>query len=158
MRRGEIMLRKRIPSAHQLGFTLLEIAVVILCIGVLASVLSPNLHRIFFRMQTAEPRTTLPAIAHAELAYRRDHGAFIACAPSSAEISRGREGSFDATRPGWKEIGFAAEGRVTYQYEVTLRGATFDVHARGDLNGDGVPSHFVLAGDTMKLTIEKELE
>jgi hypothetical protein len=59
---------------------------------------------------------------------------------------------------GWSALPFRVEGLVAYQYEVVLRDGTFDVIARGDLNGDGVTSLFTLHGDTMKLSTEREFE
>ena len=47
----------------------------------------------------------------------------------------------------WKRIGFSFQDPQYYQYEVIASqdGSTAEVVARGDLDGDGVPSKFVLA-------------
>ena len=95
---------------------------------------------------------------HAENAYRRDHGKFIACAPSGAAVPRGDVARFDAATPGWKDLGFALEGAVRFRYEVTLEKDSFVAIAHGDLNGDGKTSTFSMRGDDFQLHTEDELE
>jgi prepilin-type N-terminal cleavage/methylation domain-containing protein len=142
----------------QCGFTLIELALVLCAIAVLAATMSPDFRQVLLRSRSSEARASLQAIANAEMAYYRDHGAYLACAPSIATPPKGQPGSFDLNQPGWKQIGFRADGPVLYRYEVKLRDKTYDVVANGDLDGDGVLSSFTLHGDTLVVSVEQELE
>lgn len=140
------------------GFTLIELALVLAGIGILVGLAAPSYHSFLLRSRASEARALLEAIAHAELAWHRDYGSFIACAPSSDQPPRGVRGKFDAARPGWKELGLTIDGPVRYRYEVVLDGDSFKAVATGDLDGDGTPSRFALAGNSLQLTVENELE
>ena len=141
------------------GFTLIELAMVLAVLGLLASLAVPSYRGVLLRARAAEARIGLEGIADAELRYFRDHGRFLACAPEPPGAPpRGTTARFDATAPGWRELGFRMEGPVRYRYEIGLEGTTFVAIARGDLTGDGKSSTFTLRGDTLKLTVEDELE
>ena len=143
---------------HTKGFTLLELALVLALIGLLISICGPNYSRVLLRGRTMEARAMLDAIAAAERAHFRDHGSYLACAPSSAAVPKGTRGAFDLAAPGWRDLGVRAEGPVYYKYQVKLDGAGFVAQAEGDLDGDGVTSRFTLDGRTLKLKVENELE
>lgn len=140
------------------GFTLIELALVLSIIAILVTLAVPATGAFLARSRAEEARSVLQSIAQSENAYHRDHGKYIACAPSADAVAAGVEGTFDGSRAGWKELGFALDGPVRYRYEVTLEGATFAVHATGDLDGDGKTSKWTLAGDTLSIDAQDELE
>ena len=133
-------------------------ALVLCVISLFAAMLAADYRPLVLRARTAEAHAAVQAIANAEQAYFRDRGKYLACAPSADVPPRGVAGRFDATKPGWAAVGFRVDGPALYQYEVKLTGNTYDVIARGDLNGDGVPSTFTLHGADLRLDIDQELE
>jgi prepilin-type N-terminal cleavage/methylation domain-containing protein len=140
------------------GFTLLELAVVLLVIGTLAILATPGLRHVLARSRTAEARTLLEAIAHAELGHRRDHGAFIACEPSADAVPRGAQVRFNSAAPGWAALGVEIDGPVWYRYAVVLDGDDFVAVAEGDQDADGTTARFELGSATLQLRAKDELE
>src|SRR5688500_17754853 len=94
------------------GFTMVELAFVVAVIGLLVALTVPAFMGSVRRTQMAEAQIALEEIATAQLAYRRDHGVFLACAPSSPAIPRGVAVRFDERAAGWREIGYEVEGPV----------------------------------------------
>lgn len=140
------------------GFTLLELSAVVALISVLAVVSVPTYRFLILRAYTQEARGMLEALAHAELAYHRDNGAFLAVPPSRDEPPRGTAVPFLPAPEAFHTLGVILEGTTRYRYEVVLDGDTFVAIATGDLDGDGVFSRFELRGDTLALQTEDALE
>ena len=134
------------------------LAAVLLAIGILASLAGPGYQHFLMRNRAVEARTVLEAIAHAQLAYYRDHGEFVACAPSPEEVPRGVRGRFRSGATGWRQLGMSIDGPVWYQYAVTLQGDSFEAVAIGDLDADGRHSRLVLDGTSFEITVTDELE
>jgi prepilin-type N-terminal cleavage/methylation domain-containing protein len=139
------------------GFTLLELSVVLSVLGILIALAVPGFRTAILKAKAAEARTVVEAIADAEQRHYRDSGKYLAC-ESSPTLPPGSPASFDASRPGWKELGFQIDGPVRYRYEVVLVGTSFKVTAAGDLDGDGVRSTYTLDGSNLALAITEELE
>lgn len=140
------------------GFTLIELAFVLGIISVVAAAAVPGYQAILQRSRAGEARELLHVIAHAELAHLRDRGAFLACPPEPAQVPAAAKVAFDGGKDGWKSLGFKPDGAVRYQYEVVLVDGGYMAIARGDLDGDGQPSEFVLDGRTGRITATEELE
>lgn len=140
------------------GFTLFELSAVVALISVLAVVSVPTYRFMILRAHTQEARGMLETLAHAELAYQRDHGAFLAVPPSRDEPPRGTAVSFLPAPEAFHTLGVILEGSTRYRYEVVLDGETFIAIATGDLDGDGAFSRFELRGDTLALDAKDALE
>ncbi len=141
------------------GFTLIELVLVISVIGILTVLAVPGYQAIVFRARAAEARMMLSAIANAELAYYRDHGQYLAAAPSTSTGGVPKAPvAFDTSRPSWKQLGVRAEGLVRYRYSVVLAAGTFKAVAEGDLDADGQASSFELDGATLAISVRDELE
>lgn len=138
------------------GFTLVELSYVLGILALLAAIAVPSYHVIMLRSRAAEARTLLPAIAHAELMYRRDHGAFLACPAGNEAVPKG-EVPF-AARPCWEALGMRVEGAVRYRYQVSLTSGGFEAVAEGDLDADGKASRFTLSSTDLGITTQDELE
>lgn len=139
------------------GFTLVELAFVLAVLGLLAGMTVPAYQQSVRRAQSAEAALLLEHIANEELAWRRDHGAFLACGAMPAQPPKGEAVAFDASGC-WRDLGLRVEGPVRYSYRVELHGETFRAIAEGDLDGDGVRSVFTLDGAGLDLTVQDPLE
>lgn len=137
------------------GFTLLELSYVIAIIGILAAATIPAWDILVRKARSAEARTLLESIAHAELQHYRDHGAFLAC-PAEGPVPQ-RAGSFPATSC-WRDLNVHVAGEVRYRYSVILADGWFQAVAEGDLDRDGVPSRYTLDGRSLAIDVVDELE
>jgi prepilin-type N-terminal cleavage/methylation domain-containing protein len=140
------------------GFTLVELAFVLAVLGLLLSMSVPAFQLAVRRAQAAEAPLMLEHIANTQIAYRRDHGSFLACAPSGASIPAGTQVAFDEAADGWRELGIATEGLVRFRYRVELDGDSFRAIAEGDLDADGVSSRFTMEGRHLSLETKDPLE
>ena len=139
------------------GFTLLELAVVLVLMGLLTVLAVPSFEGLLLRARSAEARMILETIVQAEHEYFRDHGEYLACGKTPPEIPGFRPIPFKGTEC-WTRLGITIESPVYYQYEVILDAESHQAVARGDLNGNGKSSKFTLAGATMVFTATDSLE
>jgi prepilin-type N-terminal cleavage/methylation domain-containing protein len=136
------------------GFTLVELMIVVVILGILAAVAIPAFSRYVKRSKTSEANQNLQAIFQGETAYYNRSSeisgstvtSFVACAVQPATVPSGARvlGNWQASN--WTDIGFASDKTVYYQYEVRSSGtggtsaATID--ALGNLDGDSSNSTF----------------
>lgn len=137
------------------GFTLIEVSFVLAVMALLVALIVPAYQTLTLRARSEEAHAMLSAIAHAELRYHRDHGAFVECPPEGEPLRAPTP--FPSDRACWKALGIATDA-VRFQYGVALKDGSFAVTARADLDGNGVASSYVLDGRTLNLTVERELE
>jgi prepilin-type N-terminal cleavage/methylation domain-containing protein len=141
-----------------LGFSLVELMIVVAIIAILAAVAMPIFNRYVRRSKTSEALVNLRKIYDGELLYHEQErtdavGAvitkqFIAIALNPATITaRKRTGDWSLT--GWPEIRFAPDSPVLFSYRTTATGteltdpkSTFVGFAYGDQDGDAVTSSF----------------
>jgi prepilin-type N-terminal cleavage/methylation domain-containing protein len=125
-----------------LGFTLIELALVVAIIGALTSVAIPLIGRTQLKAKAAESRVNLSAIRNVEEAYFADSGVYVSALPvTPAAIGPVKVawGLAPGDSHGFNDLGFRPDGRVHFQYGVTTDGdSAFTIEARSDLDGDGV--------------------
>jgi type IV pilus assembly protein PilA len=64
------------------GFTLIEVLIVVIILGILATISIPNFTNMVERARKSEALTNLSAIVTGQRAYHLEHGNYIACANS----------------------------------------------------------------------------
>lgn len=124
--------------------------------ALLTAITVPTYQVLIDRTRTEEARSTLQAIAHAELRHFRDQHAYLAC-PAQGDVPKGPV-AFANDADCWKRLGIQVDGVVRYRYSVTAAEGTFDAVAEGDLDGDGVTSRFTLHGRDLSLDVVNERE
>jgi prepilin-type N-terminal cleavage/methylation domain-containing protein len=135
------------------GFTLLELAVVLAIMGLLAALAVPGYSTLVRRSRNVEARALTETIAHAELRHQRDTGKLLACAKTPAEVPPS-QGALFGSAPCWRTLGIDVRGTVYFQYEVELVEDSFRVVARGDLDGDGEVNVITLDGASLLRSVE----
>lgn len=138
------------------GFTIIELSFVLAVMGILVALTVPAYQTLVYRARSAEARTTVLAIAHAELQYRRDRHRFLPCEDDSPIPKSPVE--FPNDKACWKALGIRLEGPIRYRYQVRQDGESFTVLAEGDLDADGVSSLFSLDGRDLQLSVKDEDE
>jgi prepilin-type N-terminal cleavage/methylation domain-containing protein len=153
----------------RLGFTLVELMVVVVILGVLAAVASAAFTRYVKRSKTTEATVNLQAIYHGQVTYydlsseRFGEADFVVAgvtpgAPPGAAKYPANITLWTAD-PAWTALGFSLATGHYYAYEVTGPGGggpgpmpslgpgdSFTALAHGDLDGDGTPSEFTVGG------------
>lgn len=170
----------------QLGFTLVELMIVVAVLGVLASVAVQSYSRFIRQSKTSEAPINLKQIVNGEIIYySEDHldqnqkllpRQFISFGntptdnPCSNGIPKYKVDTTTWKKNGWSSIQFAVHNSHYYQYKVESSGiatkAVFTASARGDIDCDAVYSSFRVivnvssSGDptVLGMVISNELE
>ena len=165
-------MRRRITAG---GFTLVELMIVVVILGVLAAVALPSFNRYVRRSRTTEAVTNIQRIFAAQVTYnnqiheRSVNGHFVNAPATPARApNSGKYPANIALWAGiaeWTELGFAMEGAHYFQYESPGNTAGFTASAHGDLDGDGSLSTFNRVGvmvsgevQSLPMSVEGELE
>jgi type IV pilus assembly protein PilA len=127
------------------AFTLIELMIAVAIIGILAALAIPSYLRFQLKSKAAEARMNLAAIATAEHAYFAEFNSYV----NAVDTPPGPEGPSRRLWSGggttqFDRMGFVPVGEVLFTYAVDTdpTSAAFTAGARGDLDGNGVPSEF----------------
>lgn len=147
----------------KIGFTLIELMVVVAIIALLSMLSIPSLMKFLAKAKRAEAYVNLNALAMAEKAYFADHGKYTTNLTGSDSLGWKPEGNFNYT------YGFAngSEGKNYFigqlntpasnlnNSSVTTDG--FTIVAAGDIDGDGTPDILSIDQDSKIKIIQDDL-
>ncbi|MEZ4393890.1 MAG: prepilin-type N-terminal cleavage/methylation domain-containing protein [Polyangiales bacterium] len=139
-----------------MGFTLIELMIVVVILGLLAALAVPSFTRYVRRSATTEASTNVQRIYAAQYTYNAEiherglSGSFVnapatpAAAPTAAKYPA--DSNLWSSQPTWSALGFALDSRHYYQYSSPGSSTGFTSMAQGDLDGDRVRSTFYRTG------------
>jgi len=151
-----------------------ELAAAVAIVGAVLAVAVPAFVRELHGSRFVEPTEGLQRIGAGAIAYAEANGRFPDSAPLTPPVPpRGKKevdppGTWDT--PAWKALGFrpVADGVPhAYSFSFESTGDRFVAQAKGDLDGDGVPSTFEIRGYAKKgdkptiapgMVVDQELE
>jgi len=155
------------------GFTLVELMIVVVILGILAAVAIPAFTRYVKRSKTSEASGNIAKIYQGEVTYYQSVGdraqppTFVAATanPGTPSASKFPANVAAWTAAEWAAIGFSLDSAHYYQYSTTASADSFSASAVGNLDGDGAYSTFSRAASVNEgeiqgnpLAITDELE
>ena len=134
---------------NQSGFTLVELMITVVLIGILAAIAIPNFLAYQAKSRRAEAYTNVVAIGTSELSYQAETDVYVDAGVFPDFSLYGGLGTqkmpWDAASVAeYSVLGWSPEGDVAYSYEVNAGAGRicscatcFTVTAHGDVDGDG---------------------
>ncbi len=146
---------KRSIKRLMAGFTLVELMIVVVILGILAAVAIPAFTRYVKRSKTSEASGNIAKIYQGELTYyqasaERSGVATFVAAPVNPSGTPGTAKYAVNTAAwnvdGWRDIGFSLDSGHYYRYIATGNTGVFTARGEGNLDGDTDLSTFARSG------------
>ncbi len=158
---------KRLHNRLAAGFTLIELMILVVIMGVLAAIAVPAFTRYVRRSKTSEALGNIQKIMQGEVTYyqaslERGGTSFLSCAYTPSTPPSATKYPANVSRwtsdPNWTAVGFSLSDAHYYQYYTLGDGVSVGAAALGDLDGDGIQSTFnrvgyLVAGDLQFLPV-----
>lgn len=127
-------------NSKSLGFTLIELMVVVALIGVLAAIAIPNFNKHILRTKSSEAAMNIQAIRTCEISYAGIRDVYLAAEESPPAPLSSTRRLWNDVSGNFTSIGFKPDGEVYFGYKVTTSSGsnTFTSGAVGDIDGDAV--------------------
>jgi prepilin-type N-terminal cleavage/methylation domain-containing protein len=135
----------RIARAAQRGFTLIELMLVVVIIGILSSFAIPYFTRFNARARAAEANIVFNKLNTYFINLFENNGTFgVSTAgtanPNPALVPIGSSAVWDSTIAGWTQVPFAFDGGLKMRYTyATTDGSSITITAEGQFPGFGKP-------------------
>ena len=129
--------------SRRLGFTLVELMIVVAIIGILAAIAIPSFVQMQFRAKRAELPSNVDGIKTAQIAYDAAMDTFVQEAAFQPDASPGKKPRDWAAGSAFDTLGWMPDGQVRGSYKVQSTSTTdFLATGVGDIDGDGVQARF----------------
>lgn len=127
-------------SERRRGFSLLEIVISVLIIGLLASIAIPRFMTYQYKAKSAEAKTNLGSIRVAEEAYYSEFEQYVSVAAEPAVVPGSQPTIFDGRNSSFAKLGFSTDGNVYFSYGVgvSVDRVGYSIDAGADIDEDGV--------------------
>ena len=129
--------------ANRLGFTLVELMIVVAIVGILASIAIPNFVEMQYKAKRAELPLNVALIRTAEVGYDALYDGYIEVPAHPSTVPGRKKISWTGGNAGFESLGFIPSGTVRGQYQVrtvagrsTTNGGEFTVIGIADIDGD----------------------
>lgn len=133
---------KRYFFNRWLGFSLIELMIVVVIIGILTTIALPSYQEYVRKSRTAEAEANVSSIAQYEEQYYSENNQYYGASPNPSAVpspvDSGNSLTFNASMPEWVELGavFTNSTSVRFQYRI----------GAGQFNGNATPGDVVATG------------
>ncbi len=127
-------------NSRALGFTLVELMVVVALIGVLSAIAIPNFSKYILRAKSGEAAINIQAIITCEISYSGLQDIYLAAEESPPTPLSSTRRPWNDVSGNFTSLGFKPDGQVYFGYKATTSAsnATFTTGAISDIDGDTV--------------------
>lgn len=138
---------KFFKDTKKIGFTLIELMIVVAIIGILAASANSFFQNYLLRSKTQEAILSLSKISEGQIVYYSRVDSFTSLGPTNIPPSPTKVRVNFRSNPAWNwnRIQFEISTPILYGYQAYQSGSEYICEAQGDLDGDGDVSIFNIA-------------